>query len=220
MPGRNACHLAQVNIALPRAPLDAPELAEFMALLDPLNELADHSPGFVWRLQTEGGNATAIRPFDDDRLIVNLSVWESIEALRDFVYASRHLDVMRRRRDWFHRLAETYLALWWLPAGTLPTIGEAKDRLARLRRNGPGPGAFTFRQPFPPPGGKPSDGDPGTDDPGTRAGAGTDDRSTDDPGTRAGAGGAVAGAGRAAARAQRPRRADLAAAARRAKSSS
>jgi hypothetical protein len=152
MPERTAHHLAQVNIALPRAPVDSTELADFMVLLDPINLLADHSPGFVWRLQTESGNATEIRPFDDDRLMVNLSVWESLEALRDFVYSSRHLDVMRRRREWFHRLAEAYLTLWWLPAGTLPTIDEAKDRLAHLQRHGPGPDAFTFREPFPPPG--------------------------------------------------------------------
>ncbi|HEX6674271.1 MAG TPA: DUF3291 domain-containing protein [Actinomycetes bacterium] len=217
MPARSALHLAQVNIALPRAPVDAPELAEFMALLDPINELADRSPGFVWRLQTESGNATAIRPFDDHRLMVNLSVWESLEALRDFVYASRHLDVMRRRRDWFHRMAGTYLALWWLPAGTLPTVEEAKERLARLRRDGPGPDAFTFRQPFPPPGRGPRgdlDGEGrGTGGLGSAAGAG-------DPGLDAGAGEAATGTGRAAARAQRPRRADLAAAARRPNSSS
>jgi hypothetical protein len=152
MPERTAHHLAQVNIALPRAPVDSTELADFMVLLDPINLLADHSPGFVWRLQTESGNATEIRPFDDDRLMVNLSVWESLEALREFVYSSRHLDVMRRRREWFHRLAEAYLTLWWLPAGTLPTIDEAKDRLAHLQRHGPGPDAFTFRDPFPPPG--------------------------------------------------------------------
>jgi heme-degrading monooxygenase HmoA len=151
MAERTVRHLAQVNIALPRAPLDGPELADFMALLDPVNRLADGSPGFVWRLQTESGNATEIRPFDDDRLIVNLTVWESLEALRNFVYASRHLDVLRRRREWFHRLAEAYQTMWWLPAGTLPTVAEAKDRLAHLRRHGPSPDAFTFRDPFPPP---------------------------------------------------------------------
>ena len=100
-----------MNLATLRAPLDGPELAGFVAQLEPVNALADRSPGFVWRLQTEDGDATAIRVFDDQRIIVNLSVWESLETLRDFVYASRHLEVMRQRRAWFHRMADAYLAL-------------------------------------------------------------------------------------------------------------
>jgi len=147
-----AHHLAQVNVATVRAPLDGPELAGFVAQLEPINALADHSPGFVWRLQTEDGDATAIRPFQDERIMVNLSVWESLEALRIFVYASRHLDVMRRRREWFHRM-DAYLALWWVPAGTIPTVAQAKDRLQLLAGNGPSPDAFTFRVPFPAPAG-------------------------------------------------------------------
>jgi heme-degrading monooxygenase HmoA len=145
-------HLAQVNVALLRAPLEDAELAGFVALLEPINALADRSPGFVWRLQTEDGDATAVRAFDDDRMLVNLSVWESLQALRDFVYASRHLDAMRRRREWFHRLAIPYLALWWVPPGTVPTVAEAKRRLELVQRHGPGPDAFTFREPSPPPG--------------------------------------------------------------------
>jgi hypothetical protein len=110
--------LAQVNIATLRYPLDTPELASFVAQLEPINALADAHPGFVWRLQTEDGDATAIRPFGDERIIVNLSVWSSLEALRGFVYATRHLDVMRHRRRWFQRMADPFLALWWVPAGT------------------------------------------------------------------------------------------------------
>jgi hypothetical protein len=144
-----AHHLAQVNVATLRAPLDGPELAGFVAQLEPINALADASPGFVWRLQTDDGDATAIRPFHDDRILVNLSVWESLEALRTFVYASRHLEVMRHRRAWFHRMADPYLALWWVPAGTVPTVAEARRRLGLLERHGPGPDAFTFRAPFP-----------------------------------------------------------------------
>jgi heme-degrading monooxygenase HmoA len=146
-------HLAQVNLATLRAPLDGPELAQFVARLEPINALADASPGFVWRLQTEDGDATAIRPFDDDRIMVNLSVWESFEALRAFVYASRHLEVMRHRRAWFHRMADPYLALWWVPAGTIPTVAEARERLELLARLGPTAEAFTFRSPFPAPAG-------------------------------------------------------------------
>jgi uncharacterized protein DUF3291 len=146
-----AHHLAQVNLATLRAPLDSPELAGFVAQLEPVNALADQSPGFVWRLQTEDGDATAIRPFEDDRVIVNLTVWASLEALRTFVYASRHLDVMRQRRAWFHRMPDPFMALWWVPAGIIPTVAEAKDRLELLACQGPTAAAFTFRAPFPEP---------------------------------------------------------------------
>ena len=146
-----AHHLAQVNIATLRAPLDGPELAGFVAQLEPINALADRSPGFVWRLQTEDGDATAIRPYEDDRVMVNLSVWASFEALRTFVYATRHLEVMRHRRQWFSRMADPYLALWWVPAGAVPTVVEAKERLELLARQGPTADAFTFRAPFPEP---------------------------------------------------------------------
>lgn len=142
-------HVAQVNIARMLAPLDSPQLRGFVDALEPVNALADRSPGFVWRLQTEAGDATAIRPYEDDRIMVNLSVWRSLPELWDFVYTSRHLEPLRRRREWFERV-EAYLALWWVPAGTLPTVEEAKRRLERLRREGAGPEAFTFREPFPP----------------------------------------------------------------------
>jgi hypothetical protein len=143
-------HLAQLNIALPREPLESPLLAEFVAALEPANAIADRSPGFGWRLQTEEGDATGIRAFGDDRLIVNMSVWESVEALRAFVYSGDHLAVMRRRREWFERMGEAFLALWWVPAGNVPTLGEAEERLDHLREHGPTPRAFTLRQHFAP----------------------------------------------------------------------
>jgi hypothetical protein len=142
-------HVVQVNVARLLAPLDSPALQGFVDGLEPINALADRSPGFVWRLQTEAGDATAIRPYDDDRIMVNLSVWRSLPALWDFVYLSQHLDLTRRRREWFERI-EPYLALWWVPAGTVPTVEEARERLERLRRDGPGPEAFTFRATWPP----------------------------------------------------------------------
>jgi hypothetical protein len=145
-------HVAQVNIGRLLAPLDAPELADFVEALDPVNALADVAPGFVWRLQTEDGDATALRVFDEYTL-VNMSVWESIDALADFVYRSHHVDVMRRRREWFERPTEAFLALWWVPAGTVPTLADAEQRLVHLRTHGPTPEAFTLRDPFPAPGG-------------------------------------------------------------------
>jgi hypothetical protein len=148
----SAFHLAQVNIGRVREPIGSPLLADFVAALAPINALADASPGFVWRLQTEDGNATSIRPFEDDRMMVNLSVWESVETLADFTYRTVHADVMRRRREWFHHLREMYLALWWVPAGHQPSVEEARERLEYLQRHGPTPHAFTFREPFGPPG--------------------------------------------------------------------
>jgi hypothetical protein len=149
-----AHHLAQFNIGRILAPLDTPQLAGFVDALEPINAIADSAPGFVWRLQTEDGDATAIRPFDDDDLmLVNMSVWESIESLAAFVYGAPHRDVLRERRQWFEKLAEMYLVLWWIPAGTVPSVEDAKVRLEMLRRDGPTPDAFTFRSPFPTPGG-------------------------------------------------------------------
>jgi heme-degrading monooxygenase HmoA len=146
-----AWHLAQVNVATLAAPLDSPRLASFVERLEPVNALADRSPGFVWRLQGDGGDATSIHVFDDDRFIVNLTVWESLEALRDYVFSSDHADVLRRRREWFEPMIESHLAMWWVPAGTIPTVADAEARLETLRRVGPSPDAFTFRQPFPAP---------------------------------------------------------------------
>jgi heme-degrading monooxygenase HmoA len=144
-------HLAQVNIARPLEPLESALLSEFVAALDPVNAVADRSPGFVWRLQAEDGNATSVPVFDDDELIVNMSVWESLEALRAFVYTTpEHLGVMKRRRQWFERL-EVHMALWWVPAGRVPSVAEAEERITLLRAVGPSPDAFTFRRHFPPP---------------------------------------------------------------------
>ena len=139
--------LAQLNIALARAPLDSPLLSEFVALLDPVNAVADAAPGFVWRLQAQDGNATSIRAFDDQCMIVNLSVWEGIEQLRAFVYGGAHLEVMRRRREWFERI-RVHMVLWWVPADHPPSVGEAQARLAHLERHGPTPYAFTFKARF------------------------------------------------------------------------
>jgi Domain of unknown function (DUF3291) len=144
-------HLAQLNIGRILAPLDSPQLAGFMARLDEINALAEAAPGFVWRFQTEDGNATALRPYEDDRILVNFSVWTSAEALHEFVYRTIHVEVMRQRREWFEQMDQAFLVLWWVPVGHRPTVQEAVDRLDHLRRDGPTPYAFTFQQGFAPP---------------------------------------------------------------------
>ena len=148
--------LAQVNIARMREPLDSPRLADFVAALDPVNAVADAAPGFVWRLQTEDGNATAVHAFEWDRagsagVLVNMSVWDSVEALAAYVYSDAHRQVLRRRRAWFDRMAEAQTALWWIPRGHTPTTGEAEERVIHLREFGPTAYAFTLKEHFPPP---------------------------------------------------------------------
>jgi heme-degrading monooxygenase HmoA len=142
--------LAQLNIATMREPLESPAMADFVANLDRINALAESQPGFVWRLQTEEGDATALRPLGDDTL-VNVSVWRDLESLQHFVYRSAHVEIMKRRKEWFDAMREAYMVLWWVPAGHRPDVNEAADRLRRLRADGPSPEAFSFKQAFPAP---------------------------------------------------------------------
>ena len=149
--GAAAWELAQFNVARLLAPIDSPRLAEFVALLAPLNALAEAAPGFVWRLQDDSGNATAMRPFGEE-VIVNLSVWRDVDSLEHYVYRSDHARALTRRREWFAPMKERYLVLWWVPAGRRPSLDEAEARLARLRAGGASPEAFTLKRHFPPPG--------------------------------------------------------------------
>ena len=146
-----AYELAQLNIGIIKGPMDSPLMADFAANLDRINALAERTPGFVWRLQTEEGNATAIRPFENENLLVNMSVWRDVESLNKYVYSSAHVEIMRRRREWFERMDEAFLVLWWVPNGHRPGIDEAIARLEVLRTKGPTAEAFTFRQAFPAP---------------------------------------------------------------------
>ena len=147
-----AHHLAQINIGrILGATTDDPIMAEFMARLDEINALAERTPGFVWRFQTAEGNATAVRPYDDDRMLVNFSVWESIELLQNYVYQTMHTEIMRKRKQWFSKMEQPYLALWWVTAGHKPTVEEAKSRLDYLQQHGVSAYAFTFKETFPPP---------------------------------------------------------------------
>ena len=145
--------LAQVNIARLVAPLTDPVMADFVANLGPINAVAESSPGFVWRFQTEQGDATAVRPYDDDRLIINLSVWEDLASLRAFVFRGAHAGFLKRRREWFDvlTLTDAYVALWWVPAAHRPTVAEATAQIEHLRQHGPSPEAFTFRDFYPAP---------------------------------------------------------------------
>lgn len=142
-------HLAQLNVAHALAPLDSPLLADFVAQLDEINALADAAPGFVWRLQSESGNATDIRSDDDPLLVSNMSVWTSAEALFEYVYKTAHTKVMARRREWFARPEKAFQVLWWIPAGTVPSLAEGMERLRHLQEHGPTAHAFTFKQRFP-----------------------------------------------------------------------
>ena len=143
-------HVAQLNVGRLVAPLDSPELADFVANLDPVNGLADASPGFVWRLQDDSGSATSIDTFDDPTVIVNLSMWQSIDALKAFVYQGIHRDVLRRRGEWFQAEPITNVVAWWVPAGHIPTPEEARQRLDFRRAYGPTSHGFDLANPLPP----------------------------------------------------------------------
>jgi heme-degrading monooxygenase HmoA len=147
----NRHQLAQVSIARLLAPLDSPHLADFVAALEPVNAAADAAEGYVWRLQTDDGEATALRVFDDDWLIVTMSVWRDLEAFSAYVFSDAYRQVLSRRREWFARAERGMTALWWVPARVRPTVAEAEQRLITLRRRGPTQAAFTLRETFPAP---------------------------------------------------------------------
>ena len=147
----NGWYVAQLNIAKALYPEEDKRMHEFYSQLDEINALADASPGFIWRLQSESGNATDIEVGGDPVLIVNMSVWESVEALFDFAYKSAHRKVTANRRQWFSPPEGAYQVLWWVPAGHHPTVAEGMARLDVLRNSGAGPNAFTFKSKFPPP---------------------------------------------------------------------
>lgn len=144
-------HLAQYNIAWLVAPLDDPRIADFTDNIAAVNTLAEEAPGFVWRHQTDDGDSTSIRVRDDDRILINFSLWESVEALHTFAFRTGHADYYRRRREWFTHEDDPFAVLWWVPAGHLPTVEEAEAKLAELKANGPTSAAFTFKSRFPPP---------------------------------------------------------------------
>ncbi len=145
-------HLAQMNVSKALYALDDPRMAGFVAELDVLNAVADDSPGFVWRLKSETGGASSyVQAFDDPRMLVNLTVWTSLDLLEAYTYGSAHRNVLRDRRQWFEPPTGPTFALWWTPAGELPTVADGMARLAHLSADGPSPFAFTFKKRFPAP---------------------------------------------------------------------
>jgi hypothetical protein len=150
-----AYELAQVNIARLKAPLDSPQLKDFVDNLDPVNADAEAADGFVWRLKGDSGDATDVSVFGDEWLIINLTMWRDTNALTAYMYQGRHREMLARRREWFERVQEAMTALWWVPAGHRPTVAEAESRLLHLRTNGPTPYAFTLRTSFPMQGAQP-----------------------------------------------------------------
>jgi hypothetical protein len=146
-----AYQLAQINIGRLIAPIDDPKIAEFVAQLDPINALADQAPGFVWRLQSGSGNATDIPYNDDPSIMVNMSVWESLEALRNYAYKSDHMRVLRDRAKWFVKMDKPIYCLWWIPACHIPSVAEGRERLEHYQSHGATPYSFWFSQEFPQP---------------------------------------------------------------------
>jgi len=144
-------HLAQVNIAKMNAEIEDPIMSGFVRRLEEINTLADTSKGFVWRLKTEEGDATYLRPFDDTRILFNMSVWETVDDLRNYVYASKHLELLKSKDDWFTKLSEAHLALWWIESGCILSVEEALEKLDLIKVSGPSPDSFTFAKPYPKP---------------------------------------------------------------------
>jgi hypothetical protein len=148
--GETIMQLAQLNVALAKYDLEAPEIAEFVDNLDTVNAIAEASDGFVWRLKDESGDATNIQLFDDPKMIVNLSVWENVESLKNFMFRTHHRDFMRRKSEWFHAFPEDTYVLWWVENGHIPRAQEALEKLTYLRANGDSPQAFSFKSNFTP----------------------------------------------------------------------
>ncbi len=144
-------HLAQINIAQAKDEMDSEVMKGFVERLDEINALAEASPGFIWRLQDESGNASEIQVFDDPLLLINMSVWRDIDSLKHYVYRSAHVDLLRDRDAWFNKTVQAHQALWWIPAGHVPSEQEGVERLQHLQQHGPTATAFTFARPQPMP---------------------------------------------------------------------
>lgn len=137
--------IAQLNIAKMLGPIDSPVMADFVANLERINAIADKAPGFVWRLKGEGDNATAIQIFEDDSIIINISMWKDAESLKNYVYNTAHKEIMKRKKEWFSKMESMHMVMWEVPEGHTPTPLEAKERLAHLNKHGESNYAYTFK---------------------------------------------------------------------------
>jgi len=145
-------HLAQINIGKAKSTMDSEVMKGFVARLDEINQLADTSPGFVWRLK-DGDSAVSINAYEDPTILVNMSVWEDLESLKNYVYRSVHIELLKERNSWFTKMTDAHQALWWIPASRTPTVDEAKEKLKHFQENGPSEYAFNFAKNFPAPAG-------------------------------------------------------------------
>lgn len=141
-------HLAQLNIARPKFPIDSIGMADFVNNLDPINTVAENSPGFIWRLKDDSGNASSIPVFNDPELIVNMSVWQDIASLKQFMFKTHHIDFLKRKKEWFVPLDSPSYVMWWIEEGHTPSVGEAEERLLHLREHGESDYAFSFKHSF------------------------------------------------------------------------
>jgi len=141
-------HLAQLNIARPKFPMDSFGMADFVNNIEPINTIAENSPGFIWRLKDDTGNATSIHIFNDPGLIVNMSVWQDIASLKQFMFKTHHIDFLKRKKEWFVPLDCASYVMWWIEEGHIPTVAEAEERLVHLREQGESDYAFSFKHSF------------------------------------------------------------------------
>lgn len=140
-------HLAQINIARAKAAMNSDVMKGFVDRLDEINHLADKSPGFVWRLK-DGDSAVSINAYEDPSILVNMSVWEDLESLKNYVYKSVHIELLKERSAWFNKMADAHQTLWWIPANHIPTIAEGKERLKHFQEHGATEFAFNFAKNF------------------------------------------------------------------------
>ena len=141
--------LAQINIAkMNGVNINDPVMKEFVDNLILINSLAESSDGFVWRLKGENNNATNLNPYNDEQIIVNISVWQSIEHLEHYVYKTMHTEFLKRRKEWFQKFGKAYYALWWIVKDEYPTVAEAISKLTYMQQNGATQEAFDFKNRF------------------------------------------------------------------------
>lgn len=142
-------YLAQLNIAEAIASMESPVMADFVNNTDRINALAEKHPGFVWRLKEEGSNDSySIKAFESEFTLVNMSVWKDRESLFDYVYKSGHIEILKRRKEWFDKMPKMHMVLWYVAKGHIPNLDEGKERLEYFQKHGESAYAFSFKSDF------------------------------------------------------------------------